>query len=75
MQVGVVAEQITEGLDGDDSAGHRIIRFRAGSEIGLPTFPAGTTQIGEPLAVIQKAASQHLRNYGNEMPYAGAALP
>ena len=24
MQVGVVAEQISEGLDGDDSAGHRI---------------------------------------------------
>jgi hypothetical protein len=24
MQVGVVAEQIAEGLDGDDRAGHRI---------------------------------------------------
>jgi hypothetical protein len=25
MQVGFIAEQITEGLDGDDSTGHRIV--------------------------------------------------
>jgi hypothetical protein len=25
MQMGVLAEQIAEGLDGDDSAGHRIV--------------------------------------------------
>jgi hypothetical protein len=32
MQVGVVAEQIAESLDGDDSAGHRINMFRAESD-------------------------------------------
>jgi hypothetical protein len=52
MQVRVVAEQITEGLDDDDSAGQRIVMFRAESEIGLKTLTTAAAQIGKPLAGI-----------------------
>jgi hypothetical protein len=68
MQMGVVAEQVAEGLDGDESPGQHINMFRSGSEIGLQTLPAATAQIGEPLPVIQKAAPQNLGDAEDDVP-------
>ena len=68
MQVEVVAEQITEGLNGDDSSGHRGLMLRKETEIGFQSLPAAAAQIGEPAKVIQKAAPQDLGNTEDDVP-------
>lgn len=68
MAVGIEAELVTEGLDGDDGARQRHpFRHRLLHE-DLERLPGAAAELVQEVAVIKKVSSQHLRDAKDEMP-------
>jgi hypothetical protein len=66
--VGIVSQEIAEGLHGDDGAGDGIIFGDRLLEKDLQGFPGATAQIGKKLPVIEKVSAKNLRDAEDEMP-------
>jgi hypothetical protein len=67
VAVGIEAEEIAEGLHGDDGAGDGIVVRNRILEKSLQGFPGATAQIGKQLPVIQKVTAEDLRDAEDEM--------
>ena len=68
VAMGIEAEKVTEGLDGDDGAGHGIPLPHRLPKKELQGFPGAAVQIGKKIPVIEKITPQDLREAEDEMP-------
>ena len=68
MAVGVEAEEIAKGLDGDHRAGNRILFMNDLLKKNLQRFPSTTAQLMQKISIIEKVPAQDLRDAEDEMP-------
>ena len=66
--MGIEAEKISEGMNGDDGAGDGIILMDRLPQKDLQGFPGAAAQIGKELSVVEKVTAQDLRNAEDKMP-------
>jgi len=68
VAVGVVAQEIPEGLDGVDRGGTQSFRGRRRLKIFADRLPRSAAQGGQQLAVVQKTQTQDLGDSEHHVP-------
>ena len=68
VAVGIEAEEVAEGLDGDDGAGNRIPFWYGLLQEDLQRVPGASAQLMEKPAIVEKIPAQDLRDAEDEMP-------
>jgi hypothetical protein len=74
MAVGIEAEKIAEGLNGDDGSRDRILFLYDLLQENLQGFPGVAAQIMEQTTIIEKVAAQDLRNAKDKMTVGNLSL-
>ena len=68
VAVEIESEEIAKGLDGDDGAGDGILLRNRLLDKDLQGFPGTPAQISKKFPIVQKVATQDLRDTEDEMP-------